>query len=66
MSKYREHVKNISMVSTLLGGYFFFSYVVSERIPFPMEMDSLLSLLVVVGSLSALFSIEYHLFILQN
>lgn len=65
MSKFREHVKNISMVSTLLGGYFFFSYVVSERIPFPMEMDSLLSLLVVVGSLSALFSIVGAMYVVM-
>ncbi len=56
-------LKNIIFISTVFGVYFFTMFVVVEKIPFPLEIEGLPSLLITVGLLGFLFSVVGSLYI---
>ncbi|GFK70565.1 hypothetical protein [Vibrio cholerae] len=63
MKKINEIIKSVVLMSTIFGVYFFFVFTVSERIPLPLDIDGLPSLLITMGLLGFSFSIIAFIYI---
>ena len=63
MENIRAIAKNTIFMSMLFGVYFFFTYVMEKRVPFPLDIDVLPSLLIMIGLLGFIFSIVGSLYV---
>lgn len=63
MKIFSDILKVIGLASTIFGVYFFFVFTISEKIPLPLDIDGLSSLLITIGLLGFCFSLIFSVYI---
>ncbi|MHA2815116.1 hypothetical protein [Vibrio campbellii] len=57
INKLKNTTKNTVFISTLFGVYFLYTYLVSEKVPLPLELSVLPSLLMVIGTICMMLAV---------